>query len=169
MLKELKWLVVLLALTSFNLFAEEEVDGEEGNNRTKTPPELAVIDTDGDGKLSIEEFNQYRGTDEDEDEDVEEEEESDSGDGKNKLSAFASFDKDKDGFVTQEELNAHAKYSNPGNGTGTLKAVDEETEGVQSSSSKGKSGDKGNRSDSGKDKGGKDRGGKDKGGKGKDK
>lgn len=167
MFKGLKWLVILVTLASFNLFAEEEVENGDDNNRTKTPPELSVMDTDGDGKVSAEEFNQYRGT-RDDDEVEEEESEDDGTDGRNKLSAFASFDKDKDGFVTQEELNAHAKYSNPGNGTGTLKGSDDEPEQASPTSGKGKSGDKGNHN-SGKDKGGKDKGSKDKGDKGKDK
>lgn len=168
MFKGLAWAAVLLALLSFNIYAEEEEEVGDDDNRTKTPPELSVIDTDGDGQISLEEFNAYRGTTED---DEEEEEESDEGG----LSAFASFDKDRDGFVTEEELNAHAKYSNPGNGTGELLNREDDVEGVATSRGKGNSNsNKGSSSSSNSgnsNKGGGNRGGgnSNKGGKGKDK
>ncbi|WP_239424409.1 hypothetical protein [Vibrio galatheae] len=109
------------------------------------------MDTDGDGKASLEEFNQFRkGGDDNDEVTTQDLDNDDSMAGKAKLSAFASFDKDKDGFVTQEELNAYAKYSNPGNGTGELKAMrfaQDETTNAMSTKSQGKQGseNKGNK------------------------
>ncbi|KOO13475.1 hypothetical protein AKJ18_19040 [Vibrio xuii] len=158
-----------LAMVTVQSYAEEEVD--EDNNRTKTPPSVEEMDTDGDGLVSAEEFDVFRlGV---EGEEGETETENDSG-----LSAFASFDKDKDGFVTEEELAAHAKYSNPGNGTGELKTSKQEAREAKAasrnessssssqSSSKGNSGNKGsggNKGNSGNRGGGNsNKGGKDK-------
>jgi len=162
--------IVTLLLYS-NAYAEEEevIDGD--NDRTKTPPTIEQMDTDGDGKVSLEEFNQFRQVSDDENDGEEGDEESDdpeSQDGGSQLSAFASFDKDKDGFVTQEELNAHAKYSNPGNGTGELKTSKQSSSQAtsnSSSSSKGNSGRSESRGNSGY-KGGGNRGGGNSGGSG---
>ena len=71
MFKGLAWAAVLLARLSFNIYAEEEEEVGDDDNRTKTPPELSVIDTDGDGQISLEEFNAYRGTTEDDEEEEE--------------------------------------------------------------------------------------------------
>ncbi|EEX92455.1 hypothetical protein VIA_003100 [Vibrio orientalis CIP 102891 = ATCC 33934] len=160
-----------LAMITVHSYAEEEVDDE--NNRTKTPPSIEEMDTDGDGLVSAEEFDLFRSgvegeLDEDDEEGSEESEtENDSG-----LSAFASFDKDKDGFVSEEELAAHAKYSNPGNGSGELKTSKQEAREAKAasrnessssssqSSSKGNNGNKGNSgggNSSGNNTGGKDK------------
>ncbi|KGY12249.1 hypothetical protein NM22_13355 [Vibrio tubiashii] len=155
--------IVMLVLCS-NAYAQEEEAVEGDSDRTKTPPSIEQMDTDGDGMASLEEFNQFRQVSDDENDGEESDEDSDdpeSQDGEKKLSAFASFDKDKDGFVTQEELNAHAKYSNPGNGTGELKASKQSNRQAtsnSSSSSKGNSGRSESRGNSG-NKGGGNRGG----------
>lgn len=120
--------VCLAALFAVNASAEEESD--ETNNRTKLPPSIIELDTDGDGKASVEEFNAFRnGGSSESDDDVEDLDED-----KRQISAFASFDKDKDGFVTQEELNSHAKYANPGNGSGELKALKNKDQATNQSS-----------------------------------
>ncbi|MEX0336727.1 hypothetical protein [Vibrio tubiashii] len=158
-MKKLLLTAVLLALAFFNAYAEEEEGEETGSNRTKTPPSVEDIDTDGDGLVSQEEFNQFRQGDDDDDEEEGDESEQE-GDG---LSAFASFDKDRDGFVTQEELNAHAKYSNPGNGTGELK-TNRQSNNVTSSSSSSRSQGNSNRSESRGNSGNSNKGGGNRGG-----
>ncbi|KJY70789.1 hypothetical protein TW78_15080 [Vibrio coralliilyticus] len=154
-------LVPLLFISPFAL-SDEDAQQEE-SNATKSPPEFSSMDTNEDGQISKEEFDQFRKPEGSEDE---EESENESG-----LSAFSSFDKNKDGFVSESELAAHAKYSNPGNGTGELKnKPDGGGSEARSNSSNGNSGGKGN---SGGNKGGGNKGGSDKGGnkggKGKDK
>jgi Ca2+-binding EF-hand superfamily protein len=173
-------LVAGLAMVTVQSSAEEEVD--EDNNRTKTPPSIEEMDTDGDGLVSAEEFDVFRlgveGEVDEEDEEGGEERETET-ENASGLSAFASFDKDKDGFVTEEELAAHAKYSNPGNGTGELKTSKQEAREAKAasrnessssssqSSSKGNSGNKGsggNKGNSG-NRGGGNSGGNNKSGK----
>ncbi|WP_391087072.1 hypothetical protein [Vibrio sp. NH-UV-68] len=167
MYKATSVLVALLTILVFGAQAEEESDI---NNRSKLSPDIADMDSNGDGLVSKDEFNQYRlgSSDQEPEEGAEEESEVDNDDG-NKLSAFASFDKDKDGFVTQQELDAHAKYSNPGNGTGELK---EQKQQIRATAQSDKASESNNRSGSNKgggNKGGGNKGGSDKGGKGKDK
>lgn len=166
-------LIAMLAMVSFNLAAAEEE--EDVNNRTKVAPTVEEMDSDGDGVVSQEEFNQFRlGSSDSESEQEEEQEgtENDEDENRSGLSAFASFDKDKDGFVTQEELNAHAKYSNPGNGTGELKTQKQQMRSSSEVGSQSKSNNKGGNSNKGSgssNRGGGNKGGSDKGGKGKDK
>ncbi|WP_394125573.1 hypothetical protein [Vibrio hepatarius] len=168
-------LVAGLAMVTVHSYAEEEVD--EDNNRTKTPPSIEEMDTDGDGLVSADEFNAFRLGAEGEVVEEEEGSDEDEADTENEsgISAFASFDKDKDGFVSEEELAAHAKYSNPGNGTGELKISKQEareakaasrSESSSSSSSQGNSnkGNGGNKGNSG-NRGGGNSGGSNKGGK----
>ncbi|ANW22712.1 hypothetical protein BA953_00035 [Vibrio coralliilyticus] len=164
MQRYLNILLVPLLFISPLALSDEDAQQEE-NNATKSPPEFSSMDTDEDGQISKEEFDQFRKP-----EGSEDEEESDNESG---LSAFSSFDKNKDGFVSESELAAHAKYSNPGNGTGELKNKPDGGESEarsNSSNGKGKSSGKGN---SGGNKGGGNKGGSDKGGnkggKGKDK
>ncbi|WP_333004586.1 hypothetical protein [Vibrio coralliilyticus] len=154
-------LVPLLFISPLAL--SDEGAQQEESNATKSPPEFSSMDTNEDGQISKEEFDQFRKPEGSEDE---EESENESG-----LSDFSSFDKNKDGFVSESELAAHAKYSNPGNGTGELKnKPDGGGYEARSNSSNGNSGGKGN---SGGNKGGGNKGGSDKGGnkggKGKDK
>lgn len=114
-------------IVSLSVIASEEESDEGDVKASKTPPAYNVLDLDQDGQVSKQEFDDYRNTQ------TEEGEES-------RLSAFASFDKDRDGFVSESELQAHAKYSNPGNGTGELK-TNKHNEGTsQSSSNRGQSG-----------------------------
>lgn len=168
--KIIKLLVALSATVSFHVASVEEVEDE--NNRTKVAPIVEEMDFDGDGLVSEEEFNQFRhgssGADlqqEDEQEGVE----VDVDENRSDLSAFASFDKNKDGFVTQQELNAHAKYSNSGNGTGELKAQKQQLPSTNETSSQSKSNKKSS-GNSNKGGGNSNRGsGSNKGGKGKDK
>ena len=155
----LRMLMIGIMAVSLSSYAEEEV--EDDSDATKSPPAIEELDTDGDGVVSKEEFNLYRGSGE---------EEEDGG-----LSAFASFDRDRDGIVTEEELAAHPKYSNPGNGTGELKALKQdaqtnssrsESKGQNRSSSQGNSGNRGNSGNKGnsgsKGGGSSNKGGKDK-------
>lgn len=111
MYKQLKILILSITAVSFIAVASDDDNENDGMSGSKIAPKLDVIDVDGDGKVSKQEFDQYRNAQLDSNS-VEETQRS--------VSAFASFDKDKDGFVTEEELAAHAKYSNPGNGTGEL-------------------------------------------------
>ncbi|MCG9582431.1 hypothetical protein L1D13_22445 [Vibrio tubiashii] len=77
-MKKLLLTVALLALAFSNAYAEEEEGEETGSNRTKTPPSVEDIDTDGDGLVSQEEFNQFRqGDDGDEEEGDDSEQERD--------------------------------------------------------------------------------------------
>ncbi|NVD06745.1 hypothetical protein FCU94_07440 [Vibrio sp. JPW-9-11-11] len=164
--------IALFAAVSFHLVAaEEEADV---NNRTKVAPNVEDMDNDGDGLVSQDEFNQFRlGSSEPQEEEEQEGIESDEDENRSGLSAFASFDKDKDGFVTQEELNAHAKYSNPGNGTGELKTQKQQLRSSNEAGSQSKSNSKGsgnsNKGGGSSNRGGGNKGGGDKGGKGKDK
>lgn len=143
----------LLATIAMVVFSSPTISSEEEpevGNVTKMPLEMALLDSDDDGRVSKEEFDGYReGLG-----DGEEEQEA-------QLSAFASFDKDKDGFVSEAELAAHAKYSNPGNGTGTLLDNKKKTTSKdRQQSNRGGSRDK-DKKDKG-NRGGGNRGGKDK-------
>lgn len=166
MYKATSLLVTLLTIFVFGAQAEEEQS--DINNRSKLSPDIADMDSDGDGVVSKEEFNQFRLGSSGEESDEGTEEESDNDDG-NTLSAFASFDKDKDGFVTQQEIDAHAKYSNPGNGTGELKEQKQQIRSTIQSDKVSESNSRSGSNKGGGNKGGGNKGGSDKGGKGKDK
>lgn len=99
---------------SFNSIASEEENGQEGNHQ---PPSFTTVDTNTDGVIDEDELNRFRGKQPDDDAS----DTNDSADQENKISAFASFDKNKDGYITETELAAHSKYSNPGNGSGERK------------------------------------------------
>ncbi|MDG3085496.1 hypothetical protein P7F88_05020 [Vibrio hannami] len=160
-------LVALLTTVSFLAVSAEEVEDE--NNRTKVAPIVEEMDSDGDGLVSKEEFNQFRLGGSGTVSQQEGEQEGDDDESQIGLSAFASFDKNKDGFVSQDELNAHAKYSNPGNGTGELKAQKQQLLSTNQASSQSKSSKKSG-GNSNKGGGNSNRGGgSNKGGKGKDK
>lgn len=130
--------LILLATTlSFNSVASEEE--ENGNNGKHIPPSFDSVDTNGDGVIDQEELDSYRGKDQDDDDPEDPEPAEQNGDeDKTKLSAFASFDKDKDGFITEEELAAHSKYSNPGNGSGERKSAKGNNRGGNKDNNKGK-------------------------------
>ncbi|MDG3086543.1 EF-hand domain-containing protein [Vibrio hannami] len=100
--------------------------GSSFANGSKTQPDFNLLDTDSDGLISAEEFDAYRSS-----VNLDEDEQTDDRDG---VSAFPSFDKDKDGFISESELASHAKYSNPGNGTGTLKTEKSSTKSVKKNS-----------------------------------
>ncbi|MFB9217236.1 EF-hand domain-containing protein [Vibrio sinaloensis] len=139
--------IAAVAVSSYTIASEDE---PEMDNSTKTPPEMALLDNDDDGRVSKEEFDVYR-------EGLSDGEEEEGA----QLSAFASFDKDKDGFVSEAELAAHAKYSNPGNGTGTLLENKKKTTSEnRQQSNRGGSRDKGNKEKG--NRGGGNRSGKDK-------
>ncbi len=127
---------------SFGVVAMEE----EPDAPKFTPPSFADVDANKDGSVSIEELNAYRAT-------MQEEMGNDNGKQMNRrdsISAFASFDKDKDGVITQEEFEAHARYSNPGNGSGQLKTykntnkMNNSNKNKSSGQGSGKSNGKGN-------------------------
>ncbi len=112
-----RYIVTLTAISlalSFGVAAMEE----EPDTPKFSPPNFADVDTDGSGGVSLSELDAYRAT-------MQEQMGNEDGKQMNRrdsVSAFASFDKDKDGVITEEEFAAHARYSNPGNGTGDLKA-----------------------------------------------
>lgn len=156
-MQKLTSLMLVGLLVSLPLSAsEEESDGMMMNHGSKSPPSMDMMDSNGDGEVTQEEFDAYRdnmimG-------EVEEEEESEMH--HDKMSAFASFDKNKDGVVTEDELAAHAKYSNPGNGTGTLLDDKQKNSNMSDRSNKSDKGNKGGNRDngnSGGNKGGKDK------------
>ncbi len=111
-----KFIVTLLAFSvalPLNAIAMEEMS----DTPKFMPPTFSDVDTDGSGGVSLSELDAYRAT-------MQEQMGNEDGKQMNRrdsVSAFASFDKDKDGVITQEEFAAHARYSNPGNGTGQLK------------------------------------------------
>ncbi len=153
-MQKLTSLMLVGLLVSLPLSAsEEESDGMMKNHGSKSPPSMEMMDSNGDGEITQEEFDAYR------DNMMMDEEEEESEMHQDKMSAFASFDKNKDGVVTEDELAAHAKYSNPGNGTGTL-LDDKQKSNKSDRSNKSDKGNKGGNRDngnSGGDKGGKDK------------
>ncbi len=135
--------LILLATTlSFNSMASEEEE-ENDNNGKHIPPSFDSVDTNGDGVIDQEELDLYRGKEQEDPENPDDPSSPDDGEDKSKMSAFASFDKDKDGFITKEELAAHSKYSNPGNGSGERK-IDEGASNSSKGNNKGGNRDKGN-------------------------
>ncbi|UGA53806.1 hypothetical protein [Vibrio sp. VB16] len=125
---------ILITITlSFNSIANEEENDQEGRHQ---PPSFSTVDTNSDGVIDEDELNHFRGKQQDDDAS----DTNDSTDQENKISAFASFDKNKDGYITEVELAAHSKYSNPGNGSGERK----HKEKANSNSRNKKGNDKGN-------------------------
>ncbi|WED25607.1 hypothetical protein L3V77_11080 [Vibrio sp. DW001] len=102
--------ILFTTALSFNSIASEEENNQEVSH---LPPSFTTVDTNSDGVIDEDELNRFRSNQQDSNA-------SDSNDParqKNKISAFASFDKNKDGYITEAELAAHSKYSNLGNGT----------------------------------------------------
>ncbi|WP_180980490.1 EF-hand domain-containing protein [Vibrio diazotrophicus] len=116
-------LLVCASVLSVNSFASEETD----TRPMRMMPSFESVDTDGDGVISMSELDTYRSS-----MPMQMNQGSDSTTNAKQLnkrdsvSAFASFDKNKDGVITQEEFSAHSRYSNPGNGTGEMKMYKEE-------------------------------------------
>ncbi|PNH92856.1 calcium-binding protein [Vibrio diazotrophicus] len=116
-------LLVCASVLSVNSFASEETD----TRPMRMMPSFESVDTDGDGVISMSELDTYRSS-----MPMQMNQGSDSTTNAKQLnkrdsvSAFASFDKNKDGVITQEEFAAHSRYSNPGNGTGEMKMYKEE-------------------------------------------
>ncbi len=72
-------------------------------------PAFSSVDTNNDGRIDNAELEAFRATR--------------AGMGKqmnrrDSASAFASFDKDQDGFISQQEFGSHSRYLNRLNGTG---------------------------------------------------
>ena len=106
--------ILFTTTLSFNSIASGEKNDQEGNHQS---PSFSTVDTNSDGVIDEDELNRFRGKQQDDDAS----DTNDSADQENKISAFASFDKNKDGYITEAELAAHSKYSNPGNGSGEKK------------------------------------------------
>lgn len=108
-------------------------------------PSFDSVDTDGDGLISVSELDTYRSSM------PMQQANSSSAKQMNRrdsVSAFASFDKNKDGNIDKAEFAAHAKYSNPGNGTGELKTY--KNNNKMNNSNKEKNENKGNGKSNGK-------------------
>lgn len=136
--------ILLASFFTCPSMASEEINHEASHQ----PPNFADIDINEDGFLDKEEMAIFRGKGLGDDDELSDDDAS----SKTKLSAFASFDKDKDGYITETELLAHSKYSNPGNGTGERKSLDKAD---KKSRSKGK--DKSNKGRNKGSKGSKDK------------
>lgn len=137
-----KYIVTLIGLSIALPFSSLAM--EEESTPKFTPPSFELVDQDENGEVSLSELDAYRKT-------MQEEMENEDGQQMNRrdsVSAFASFDKNKDGVVTEEEFAAHARYSNPGNGTGMLKANKSNNNKMNNSNRQNnKSDNRGNRSD----------------------
>lgn len=116
-------LLVCAGVLSLSSFASEETD----TRPMRMMPSFESVDTDGDGVISMSELDTYRSSmpmpmnqGNNSNSNAKQMNKRDS------VSAFASFDKNKDGVITKEEFAAHSRYSNPGNGTGDMKMYKEE-------------------------------------------
>ncbi len=126
--------------------ANQEADSRPMN----TMPSFESVDTDGDGLISVSELDAYRTSMPMQMQ--QKNASTSSGKQMNKqmnkrdsVSAFASYDKNKDGVISPDEFSAHSRYSNPGNGTGDMKMYKEQTESRNKSMNSNGSG-KGNKS-----------------------
>ncbi len=101
-----------MATWSLSSVASEEMDSSPMN----AMPSFEEVDADGDGQISLSELDAFRAT-------TPMQQGSAPGKQMNRrdsVSAFASFDTNKDGVISLEEFEAHSRYSNPGSGTGMM-------------------------------------------------
>ncbi len=122
--------IALFIALPFNVLAMEE---DTSDTPKFTPPTFSEVDSDGNEQISLEELDAYRAI-------MQEEFGNEDGRQLNRrdsISAFASFDKDKNGIITEEEFAAHARYSNLGNGTGQLQTYKNTNRQMNQSGNKG--------------------------------
>lgn len=128
--------LVFGCVLSLGAQASEETDSRP----LRSMPSFDSVDTDGDGLISVSELEAYRSS--------MPMQQANSSSAKqinrrDSVSAFASFDKNKDGVISPDEFSAHSRYSNPGNGTGDMKMNKEKAENRNNSKNSNSSG-KGN-------------------------
>ncbi|WP_165313778.1 EF-hand domain-containing protein [Vibrio ziniensis] len=109
------------SIVSFSSTGSVETD----TRPVRTMPSFESVDTDGDGVISVSELDAYRSS-----MPMKQAKGSASSakqmNRKDSVSAFASYDKNKDGVITQEEFAAHNRYLNPDNGMSNMKMYKEE-------------------------------------------